>query len=352
MRMLEKEPGDRWPTLDDVVAVCGRPSLRRDDPIRSEMRTLAKAGPPSDLLALKVPTSPLALAKSRVPTTVSPRFRRSRVWWGIGAGAAAVVAVVAWAAMRGSGKPAESSLLLQPHDSAPTPPAAPPPQAGARPSRSVHPTSTVRQEDSVLNSLRVTALAAMRRALETGATPTDLARGDTMLHGADSLTAQGRSADAMIQLVSATSAWNEAERAARARAARDTVRPAPPPVVAVVPQPVAPPAPVDPRVQIEAAIANYARALESRDTAQVRRANPGLTAAQQKGWDDLFKAVRNLKADLRVTTIDVKGVTADAIVNALYEFDNATTGRIERRPGTFRASFVSDSAGWHLNAIH
>src|SRR5213594_1979169 len=33
MRMLEKAPGDRWPTLDDVVACCGRPSLRRDDPI-------------------------------------------------------------------------------------------------------------------------------------------------------------------------------------------------------------------------------------------------------------------------------------------------------------------------------
>jgi hypothetical protein len=173
-----------------------------------------------------------------------------------------------------------------------------------------------------------------------------------MLHGADSLTAQGRSADAMIQLVSATSAWNEAERAARARAVRDTVRPAPPPVTAAVPQPVAPPTPIDPRAQIEAAIANYARALESRDTAQVRRANPGLTAAQQKAWDDLFKAVRNLKANLSVTTIDVKGVTADAIVTALYEFDNATTGRVERRPGTFRASFVSDSAGWRLAAIH
>src|SRR5437773_185472 len=28
MRMLEKEPEVRWPTMDDVVAVCGRPSLR------------------------------------------------------------------------------------------------------------------------------------------------------------------------------------------------------------------------------------------------------------------------------------------------------------------------------------
>src|SRR5438874_1700357 len=44
MRMLEKEPSRRWPSMDDVVAVCGRPSLRHDDPVRREMITLAKAG--------------------------------------------------------------------------------------------------------------------------------------------------------------------------------------------------------------------------------------------------------------------------------------------------------------------
>src|SRR5216117_1424756 len=42
MRMLQKDPASRWPTMDDVVAVCGRPSLRHDDPIRQEMSTLAR----------------------------------------------------------------------------------------------------------------------------------------------------------------------------------------------------------------------------------------------------------------------------------------------------------------------
>src|SRR5437016_1888804 len=37
MRLPEKEPARRWPTMDDVVAVCGRPSLRHDDPLRREM---------------------------------------------------------------------------------------------------------------------------------------------------------------------------------------------------------------------------------------------------------------------------------------------------------------------------
>ncbi len=196
----------------------------------------------------------------------------------------------------------------------------------------------------MLNSLRVAALAALRRAVDAGATPADLARGDTMLRGADSLVTQGRRADAMVQLVSAASAWTDAERVARARVARDTVRP----VVAAPPPPLRP---ADPRVQIETTIAAYARALESRDAGQVRRVYPGLSVSQQQGWEDFFKAVRNLKADLRVTTVDVQGETADALVDGVYVFDNATTGRAERRPVTFHASFVAESAGWRLNAI-
>src|SRR2546425_10112423 len=51
MRMLEKDPARRWPSMDDIVAVCGRPSLRHDDPVRGEMITLAKAGAGSALMA-------------------------------------------------------------------------------------------------------------------------------------------------------------------------------------------------------------------------------------------------------------------------------------------------------------
>src|SRR6059036_856684 len=78
MRMLEKDPARRWPSMDDIVAVCGRPSLRHDDPIRGEMITLAQgagrqAGP-------KTPTSPIAL--SRVRTRPSLRRRRRWLWSG------------------------------------------------------------------------------------------------------------------------------------------------------------------------------------------------------------------------------------------------------------------------------
>src|SRR3989449_2459653 len=54
-------------------------------------------------------------------------------------------------------------------------------------------------------------------------------------------------------------------------------------------------------------IADYARALESRDLSEVRRAYPGLTSAQQQGWKDLFQSARTLKASLTVTAVKVVG---------------------------------------------
>src|SRR6058998_2451121 len=97
MRMLEKDPRARWPGMEDVVAVCGRPSLRQDDPVRSQMVTLARAGSGAQLLArMRTPTSPIPLAKPRTratATTAAEAVRRSWLWWGLGA---AGIAAALW----------------------------------------------------------------------------------------------------------------------------------------------------------------------------------------------------------------------------------------------------------------
>ncbi|HEV8264015.1 MAG TPA: serine/threonine-protein kinase [Gemmatimonadales bacterium] len=382
MRMLEKEPEDRWPTMEDVVAVCGRPSLRHDDPIRSDMITLAKAGGAAQLLAdINTPTSPIALAKVPTRPLAPARRRVSPLWWGLGVVgiAAALWWTAPWRLLRSSppavvgtlpapgraapsAVPAETAAVRPPPPAPPTADSTAPVQATRPPSRrlsrtaapsalagagaaaeSVLRAATARQEDSLVRSMRTTALAAMQRAVGAGATPAELARGDTVLRGAESLAAAGRLSEAMVQFVTATSLWSEGERLSRARAARDA---APPPPVGAPP-----PAPVDPRPAIESVIAEYARALESRDLSQVRRAYPGLTAAQQQGWQDLFRSVRRLKASLTVTTLNATGATAEATVSGVYEFEYSTTGRTERRPAAFRATLVADSAGWRLSAI-
>src|SRR6059036_1407097 len=97
MRILEKDPRARWPGMEDVVAVCGRPSPRQDDPVRSQMVTLARAGSGAQLLArMRTPTSPIPLAKPRTratATTAAEAVRRSWLWWGLGA---AGIAAVLW----------------------------------------------------------------------------------------------------------------------------------------------------------------------------------------------------------------------------------------------------------------
>src|SRR5947199_2122780 len=85
MRMLEKDPASRWPSMDDVVAVCGRPSLRRDDPIRQQMSSLARAA--GHLVGPKTPSSPIALSRVRT----RPTFRRPRRWLWPAVGAALAV---------------------------------------------------------------------------------------------------------------------------------------------------------------------------------------------------------------------------------------------------------------------
>src|SRR3989441_1542782 len=190
MQMLEKQREDRGPTMDDVVAVCGRPSLRHDDPVRSEMITLAKAGGQSELVAaLNAPTSPIALAKSRRPAPV-PR-PAARWWWllatvGI-AGGALLWWAAPWRAMRlappaavdtaATARPAvpppvaadttarrplsrESNVtarvpLPATHRAAPAPAPAPAPVTPT-PTDSLPPAAAARQEDSVLTSLRAT----------------------------------------------------------------------------------------------------------------------------------------------------------------------------------------------------
>jgi serine/threonine protein kinase len=381
MRMLEKEPRRRWPSLDDVVAVCGQPSLHHDDPTRSQMITLAKTGGRAELLArLKTPTSPIALSKPVARPAAAaipppPARRVSGLWWTL---AAVLIGVALWWVIpRLVSRPPPSPPTVSRPDAGPdtlvAPPRAipgavkllppPPPRATApRESLRVRPPATestlraaggvgAQREDSLVRPLRATALAAMSRAIEAGALPADLAKGDTVYRGAESLAVQGRLSEAMVQLATAASLWTEAERVSRARAARDTLRARlaepPPPARPAVTTP-----PANPREEIETEIAAYARALQSGDLSEVRRVYPGLTPTQRDFWRRFFLEVRRLQASLTITALAVNGDTAQASVSAVYDYVNNTTGRTVRQTDAFRATFVQDSTRWRLTFIH
>lgn len=145
--------------------------------------------------------------------------------------------------------------------------------------------------------------------------------------------------------------------------------PAPPPVVSTPlresPQrvitapppsaPVRPPDPVpepkaDPREEINGLVAAYARAIESRDIGAVRRAYPGISSDQARGFEQFFQSARNINVTFRVSGLDVNGNSADARLTGTYQY-TGSDGKAERQPVSFGASFRNDGSSWRLTSV-
>ena len=113
--------------------------------------------------------------------------------------------------------------------------------------------------------------------------------------------------------------------------------------------PVAAPAP-DPRIAITTVVRSYARAIGTRDVAEVRRVYPEMTSAQQSAWESFFGSVRSMTANFDVSSLDVSGSSAVAKMTGSYEFVTRA-GRNERQPASFEATFVRDGDRWRLQQV-
>ena len=119
---------------------------------------------------------------------------------------------------------------------------------------------------------------------------------------------------------------------------------APPPTVAAAPHENVP-------EQVNATIAAYARALESLDVAQLRRAYPAISGDQRKAFEDFFRSIRTLKATLNVGTLQVDGANAEAQVTGSFDYETSN-GSNERRPVSFVATLRRERGNWVIAAIH
>ena len=79
MRMLEKAPDNRWPSMEAAVSALGAHQLSHDDPMRLQLVEIVKKGSTREILAQVTPppTSPVPPAKTRqvpeaAPTTPMP----------------------------------------------------------------------------------------------------------------------------------------------------------------------------------------------------------------------------------------------------------------------------------------
>jgi serine/threonine-protein kinase len=133
-RMLERESVNRWPTLDQALSALRPRSTSADDPVRSQMVTLAKSGPRRVNLP-PTPTSPVPKGRRLTgPTSTrapvgQPRRRRSvmaTIGTAVATGGVAVAVVVSSQLWRSEQSPRPAAVLPP----APTPLA---PTAASRP---------------------------------------------------------------------------------------------------------------------------------------------------------------------------------------------------------------------------
>ncbi len=292
------------------------------------------------------------------------------------AGIAAITAV--WVVVQRADRDTESSSFVASPNKSAVPPARdtspvralpPPPvdepgataERGARqtPAPPRAPEAAARRPVSLPRNTLADALAARQRAAATGATAADLGSGDTAMDSAQALARVGLLADAMRQMSDASSSWLAAENSARARAslerpdARPTLpaaTPAPRPetLAAVVPRPSVA---QDARPAIEAIIGEYARAIASRDVAAVRRVYPGLTAPQQRAWEQFFQSTEQIQANLSIASMEQSGSSADVAVTGSFDYLLRGSDRREHRPVFFRSTFRREGDAWRMVTV-
>ncbi len=319
-----------------------------------------------------------ASATGVMPAATAPASRTPMMLVAVSIALVSAAAIIYVAAKRPAAGPSPLSSAAAPSTpakSTPTPTLAtapapavpkpadqkPQPSAPVQKVTSSVPTPILARRESLSASARTTAQDARRRAADAGATPAELATGDATLDAAEALASAGRKSDAETRVGTAVSSWNNAERVAHARtqaaAQQQQQQQQQTKVLPVVPLSVTPPAPapvapVDPKPLIESAVADYARAIQTRDIGELRRAYPGITAGQQSGWEQFFQSTQSIKATLSVTSLEVSGNTAEGAVAGSYDYVDASSGRTEHRPVAFKVTVKrGESGNWKLSSV-
>jgi eukaryotic-like serine/threonine-protein kinase len=129
-------------------------------------------------------------------------------------------------------------------------------------------------------------------------------------------------------------------------------RPVPPAAQSTQSPPESPPAAPAPPTAADVApvFEAYARAIESRDVAAIRRVYPALTSDQQRGFEQFFESARKINVTFRVASVDGTASTADVRVTGRYEYETSA-GRAERTAVGFTAALRRDGSVWRLVAL-
>ena len=104
------------------------------------------------------------------------------------------------------------------------------------------------------------------------------------------------------------------------------------------------------RSAIASVIAAYARAIGTRDIAEVRRVHAGMTPQQQSGWESFFTSIRSMNATFDIASLDVSGNSATARLTGTYDYVTKS-GRTDRQPISLQATLQLDRDRWTLQTV-
>ena len=389
MRMLAKEPEERWPDIETAVGALGGAPIAHDDPIRAQLVELAGGRSQSPAETIRTPMSPVPANKLSPPPatrTATPKERRpaTRTGTSVPSGSRApapppakqrsalvyiaplvlLAGGAAWWFLGRSPKAAPSALppplaavetvrVAEPETvrmttSAPTPaskdstkPAGTttrPAPAAANPA----PSGTSRAESQAFKIAEAQALAVRLRAAGAGATHDDLAAGDADANSADVLAQSGHYGEARAKLATAVSEWTAAGSAA-ANAPRRT----------------------DGggfrrgggergglQTEAQQVAAEFADAFSNKSLARIRVVYPRITEQQAQEWGDLFLKASNMTMQLNVSGVNRVGpFEANATFEGAYDYTEIQSGAAGHQPVSWQATLRITPSGWKIIAL-
>ena len=116
-----------------------------------------------------------------------------------------------------------------------------------------------------------------------------------------------------------------------------------------------PPAPPPPKPatasDLTPVVDAYARAIESKDMAAVRRIYPNISASQARGLQDFFQRAKNLNVTFRIE--DLSSTTSSAEATLAGRYDYVTSDNENKHENvSVAATFQRDGNAWRLSSIH
>jgi serine/threonine-protein kinase len=387
MRMLAKDPAERWPSVEDVIAAIGSPTLTPDDPTRSQLIAIAKTGQ-RRAIGVTTPKSPIPLMRTPAPLSSTPR--------------AGVVATGAGAVGTEPGEVTGPTAGTAEAAVAPAPDAVAGTAAPVVVRRHSSPLSLALAGGGLLIAIAAIAIAIRSRST-AGAAP---AQDTGVVPGGVATTPAPPPAPAPVERQQPAPAPPAAERAPEpkagaprkspggksARAAKDkTPVAAPESAVASAPAPVpanaepaaepAKPAPsptqasargvsggaallglpgaqsavqsgptAADRKGVEAAIRGYAAALDGGSAARAERVFPAMPSAQQTYLESFFGAGGRMRTDWKVSDVTVEGDRATARVRGTTR-TTPGGGNPSLEQVDARATLERAADGWALKSF-